>query len=285
MRRSFEKIWSYEREHFEPTEIKEAQGFLNELTQRVGEDLKERFPELPISPQLCRLKIEEFEELYPSEEFKKDLQKTYEIRKLQRIGRYLKEADKPGSEYFSPIGELAEKMINAVLWKALRNREIIVVGTTEFDDGVNKVDTLIVDSKEGLPICTIDDVADAEGERFKEKIEQVRRLNLKGGARVKYGIDFENGKLIKTKLTNLPQFYLAVAPANVMVAPEKMSLDLEKLTPYEQGMLQVLRKEIIDQLRLLEILKNPKYLKDYTQFERFKRRLEKAEEIFTQIAS
>jgi hypothetical protein len=101
-----------------------------------------------------------------------------------------------------------EEAIMVVLYNMLK-ADFLVVRAAKLDDYEAGVDMFIVNRTTGAVICAIDDVH-KEGEDDLKKQEKTKRIALKGGAEVKYGITSHNGQLKRTKLENLPVFYLGL---------------------------------------------------------------------------
>jgi hypothetical protein len=132
------------------------------------------------------------------------------------IARYKKDKEKGAS------GQL-EKAITGVFYKILKS-EYMVVRSATFDDYDNGVDNVIVNKRTGDVICAFDEVHGEKGQdRHDKKLEKVKKIAMRGGAKLKYGLSFENGTLIKKTLDNIPVFYLALSSDELKELLGKMS--------------------------------------------------------------
>ncbi len=125
-----------------------------------------------------------------------------------------------------------EQAIMLLFYKFLKD-EFLVVRSAVHDDYKAGVDNLIVNKKTGEVICAIDDFH--EGEHDRNKAEKTKRKAEKGGATVNFGLGVKNGKVIRTKLENLPVFYLGITSENFEALMQSMGSDINSpLSPKEQ---------------------------------------------------
>lgn len=103
-----------------------------------------------------------------------------------------------------------ELAVTVLLYKILKDR-YFVVRTSEYDDVVNGLDTLVIDKTTGIIVCGFDEVHDgSRGVLTEEKKDKILRKARKGGAKIRFGLKIENQKLARTYLENLPVFYLGL---------------------------------------------------------------------------
>jgi hypothetical protein len=122
-----------------------------------------------------------------------------------------------------------EMAIMALLYRMLKD-EFIVIRSAAHDDYTGGVDNLIVNKKTGDVLCAIDDVhTDDSGIEGRDpnrgKAEKIKKIAAKGGAKVKYGVTVENGRLKKSKLENIPVFYLGLTSEQLKELMSTMSFD------------------------------------------------------------
>ncbi len=103
-----------------------------------------------------------------------------------------------------------EMAITLLLSKMLGN-EFLVARTAPLDDYDNGVDNLILDYRTGEVVGAFDEVHQSDnGERLAKKKEKIHKVASRGGAKVKYGLKLENGKLTRAELRGVPVFYLGL---------------------------------------------------------------------------
>ncbi len=127
-------------------------------------------------------------------------------------------------------GEMTEKAITLLLDEIL-GEDFLVVRASSFDDYNNGVDNVILDKRTGNVVCGFDDVISRDKDDGSEKKdEKIKRIMSRGGAKLKYGLNFKEGGGLETKeLKNLPAFYLALSKDDLALALES----LEKGRPDE----------------------------------------------------
>jgi hypothetical protein len=142
-----------------------------------------------------------------------------------------------------------EMAVTALLHKVLGKR-YLVVRTADYDDYVGGVDNIIVDKETGVVICGFDDVHEGgDGERTQTKQEKVRKIAKKGGARLRFGLEFANGSLHRAALENLPVFYLGLSSEELIELTRNMSYSLsEKPTEMEVKIFSRLLESVRTQL-------------------------------------
>jgi hypothetical protein len=103
-----------------------------------------------------------------------------------------------------------EMAITLLLSKMLGN-EFLVVRTAPIDDYDNGVDNIILDYTTGEVVGAFDEVHQSDnGERLSKKKEKIQKVADRGGAKVRYGLKLENGKLTRAELSGVPVFYLGL---------------------------------------------------------------------------
>jgi hypothetical protein len=108
-----------------------------------------------------------------------------------------------------------EMAVTGLLHKILKD-DFLVVRASAFDDYKNGVDNIILNKRTGEAICAFDEVHEGgAGERTGEKIDKIKKVAIKGGARVRYGIKLEGKNLKRAEMTTLPVFYLGLKSAEL----------------------------------------------------------------------
>ena len=104
----------------------------------------------------------------------------------------------------------AEIAISILLHKVLHEKFLVVRAST-YDDYNGGVDNIVLNKETGEVICAFDEVHDSfGGKETNKKIEKIQKIALKGGAKARYGIQLENVVLTRSKMENIPVFYLSL---------------------------------------------------------------------------
>lgn len=122
----------------------------------------------------------------------------------------------------------------AVLDKILR-KLCLLLQTCLHDDGANKADAFAVND-DGALLAIFDNVADDSGQRYKDKKEQLEKINKEqGGTTLDYGITYdENRKVIMTQLKNIPLFHLSISNQDLRDGISGFETDPDKLSEHEK---------------------------------------------------
>ncbi len=102
-----------------------------------------------------------------------------------------------------------EMAVTLLLSRMLGNN-FLIVRTAPLDD-YNGMDNLILDFTTGEVVGAFDEVHEGgDGDRTEIKKAKIQKIANNGGARVRYGIKLEEGKLKRAKLEGVPVFYLGL---------------------------------------------------------------------------
>lgn len=135
-----------------------------------------------------------------------------------------------------------ELAVTSLFYKVLSKRYFIF-RPAKYDDYLNGIDNIIIDKETGSVICAFDEVHEGgDGDRTLVKQEKITKIARKGGARVRFGLAIEDGKLKRTKLENLPIFYLGLKTDELNSLMENMEYDLNKDPSLQE--LEIFRKLI-----------------------------------------
>lgn len=100
-----------------------------------------------------------------------------------------------------------EMAVTALFAKILKDH-FLVVRTASYDDYIHRVDNIILNRRTGEAICAFDEVHEGgQGERTDAKNEKVKKIAKKGGTEITYGLRLENGKLVRSRMKNIPVFF------------------------------------------------------------------------------
>ena len=122
--------------------------------------------------------------------------------------------------------QMAELAITVFLNKIIGDR-FIVVRSSKYDDYEHGVDNVLVDKQTGFVVCGFDQVLGmGDNDGSDKKREKVEKINLKGGARLEYGIKLdENQKIQISKMKNVPAFFLGLTKDDLISLVKNMSED------------------------------------------------------------
>jgi hypothetical protein len=118
-----------------------------------------------------------------------------------------------------------EMAVTALLSKILKD-DFLVVRTASYDDYRHGIDNIILNKRTGEVICAFDEVHEGgRGERTNAKIEKVKKIAKKGGTDIAYGLNLENGKLTRSRMKNIPVFFLGLKSEELMKLLSHMEYD------------------------------------------------------------
>ncbi|MFA5127987.1 MAG: hypothetical protein WC457_03225 [Patescibacteria group bacterium] len=146
-----------------------------------------------------------------------------------------------------------EMAVTGLLHKILKD-DFLVVRASAFDDYNNGVDNIILNKRTGEAICAFDEVHEGgAGERTGEKIDKIKKVAKKGGARVRYGMKLEKGKLKRAEMTTLPVFYLGLKSIELENLLGKMDFDPDSApTDVERVVFAKLTASLKEQKQILD---------------------------------
>ena len=153
----------------------------------------------------------------------------------------------------------AEMIITALLHKALKER-FLVVRASEFDDYLNGMDNLILDKQTGAVICAFDEVIENSNDEGKTspKIAKMQAKAEQGGAHAKYGFALEKGRLVRSKVSHIPVFYLNLKSSDLQNLTESLFASFDgEMTDIENEIFTHLVASIEEQKSMLEDLHLP----------------------------
>lgn len=194
-------------------------------------------------------------ELKDDKRFVKEMEKKWSQELNQTIEEFLENRE-------WKHGSLWEKAVTVIFNKILKS-DFIAVRASKFDDYHNGIDTLIIDKDTGEVICAFDEVsAEEESEIDINKHKKVEEQNEKGGAEIKYGITFKEGKPIKESIKNVPVFSLRLSGEELLDVLQKINFNsLEEISESELELFDKLMLSLekqIEEFKDIEIIKNRK---------------------------
>lgn len=104
------------------------------------------------------------------------------------------------------------EVATTLLFDKILGADFIIVRASTYDDYQNGADQLIIDKQTGAVICGLDDVIGNVGDDGgAKKAKKIKQKMDNGGAKIKYGATFEDGQLVRKKLSNIPLFYFSLS--------------------------------------------------------------------------
>jgi len=105
---------------------------------------------------------------------------------------------------------LTEMALTLMLHKFLKE-DFIVARSSSYDDYNNGVDNVLIDKRTGEVLCGFDEVMSKKGEINNQRKElKLKKIMSRGGAKIKYGAKFENGRLVRSAVDHIPAFYISL---------------------------------------------------------------------------
>ena len=223
--------------------LEDGLGKLNTVLIAISEKLKK---ENILVEDDCRIDMDYFKNLY-GDEVKKDKNKIGYAKRMNRFG--------VGGE-LNIIGEKLE-IIKTILFNKFLGEKFIIVRSSFYDDFLNGVDNIVIEKETGNLVCMFDEAT--KNTRSSKKHKKVMKINRKGGARLKYGLelrkDNETNKLSFNPIAvnNIPIFALLLKTEDVLkLEKEIISHPIDEISDYENKMFRYLIASVIPQMQLLE---------------------------------
>ncbi len=112
------------------------------------------------------------------------------------------------------------EMLFSYLMRESLGDEFLVVRASYYDDYENGVDYILLDKETGAVVCGIDQVwGRGADDGAGKKDEKMKSKMLAGGAKLKYGLSFdEKNSLCKKELKNIPVFFLGISNDDLLKA-------------------------------------------------------------------
>jgi hypothetical protein len=105
------------------------------------------------------------------------------------------------------LSELMEMAVMVILHKVLKD-DYVVCRANKYDD-YHGIDNIIVNKQTGDVLCTFDDVRDdTNAHGIYEWQKELHVEDSRGKSKMVYAFTFEENKLIRKEITNIPKFYL-----------------------------------------------------------------------------
>lgn len=116
------------------------------------------------------------------------------------------------------------EMATVVLLDKFFGDRFLVARASAYDDYENGVDNVLLDKETGAVICGFDQVVAMNGgDGSSKKEDKMRRILLKGGTKLEYGIALDDDKKIKReKLNHIPAFFLAINKGDLLSLLEEL---------------------------------------------------------------
>lgn len=237
---------------------------LNSYIYNLSERLKEQGV---VVRDDCRLEMEEYERVLSEREIKRDISYVDEMWEKFNPGLSKQEAKEIKSK---SKGEQLE-LLKTVMFDKFLGSDFIVARSSSYDDIANKVDNVILEKSTGSIVCALDEVGLSSGERYdKKRMEVLQRNVVNGGAKLKYGLKIEKGKVLpEASLKSLPIFYISLPGDLIEETINKLDSNPSKQTQHEKNVFSFFAASLWKQIILLEAMRNninPDLLKRVSHF-------------------
>ncbi|KKU68032.1 MAG: hypothetical protein UX89_C0008G0013 [Parcubacteria group bacterium GW2011_GWA2_47_16] len=172
-------------------------------------------------------------------------------------------------------GAKLEMLKTAIMHKHMGER-FIVVRASRYDDYANSVDNVLVDTESGHAICAFDEVSnnsfrsDNLARKTKEVLDrnfginaqikderQASEANRSEGAKLKYGIKLQDGKMTCEEVDHLPIFLLSL-DYDHLDEGQRTFINGEGKGIYETELFKYFLKTLSAQIQQLKLNLNPK---------------------------
>lgn len=172
-------------------------------------------------------------------------------------------------------GNVSEEVIFLMLNKALRD-QFVVARSCDYDDFENGTDLLLVDKNTGKTICAFDETVESKVNgnvmsRMDKKMDRAKsRLKSGRGMKVKYGVTFENDKMVLGQVDKIPPLFLALDKSDLQNLLQEMDFSMDSpISPSEKNVLSNLLNKMRNQMPILEVNAHPDFsleaVKDFIQ--------------------
>lgn len=140
------------------------------------------------------------------------------------------------------------EIATTLLFDKVLSDDFIIVRASAHDDYENGADQLIVDKRTGAVICGLDDVighnGDDGGEKKKKKIDDKMKS---GGAKIKYGVAMNDGRLERKSLRHIPIFYFSLSKSELNSLLEALASGSPDLAAAEKATYEKLVSSLLEQ--------------------------------------
>ncbi len=196
----------------------------------------------------CKINMEAYRDKYSPEELEKDYKYIEEAEKeFARMEGLTVEQWKKSKGKRN--GERFEQLKTVIFNRNFQNPDIIAIRASDYDDYKNSIDNIIINKNTGDIICALDAIAnDKNSKRYKEKEEKIKEINEKGGAKLKYGITFEDDKPVLKEIEGVNIFILSLSSWELREALENFGSG-----KFENKLFKEFGKQAIEQLQKLPL--------------------------------
>lgn len=190
-----------------PEQRKEIKGATQIVSQEINDSLNEKLlsADGTVSRKSFAFSEEEFKQHkeFITKKEEKWIRKKYKLKNNQPISEKIRhDWEKKQDERKS---ELMEMSVMIILHKVLKD-DYIICRANKYDD-YHGVDNIIVHKKTGVVLCAFDDVKDQAGGVYEWQKEEY--IDKFGSQTITYCPTFEDNKLVKKQINNIPKLYLS----------------------------------------------------------------------------
>ncbi len=216
---------------------------LRELLGEIAKILRNQ--QIPVDDE-CRVDMKSFSIIYGDPRIDLDIQRVRESKKGRNANNL--------EDRLLTDGERLE-VLKTIIFHKFLGEKFFVVRSSVYDDLTNNVDNLIVEKETGNIVCAFDEVS-SFGKDYEKKQNKVLYINLRGGARLKYGFISDGSLLILQGIKNIPIFYLSLSPEFIDKGIKKLSSNLNEISDFERKLIEYFLKILLNQIQQLKLIKS-----------------------------
>ncbi len=149
------------------------------------------------------------------------------------------------------------EMALTLVFHKILSEEFLVVRASQFDDYMNGVDYLIIDRKTGNVACSFDGFNSKAGDlKYAEKMYKTIDKAKKGGAKVKYGVSFEQNQgereIVRKPVEHVVPFNVSLSDDELQELLTGMETNINgAVTPVEKRVFETVMKSLEEQQKML----------------------------------
>ncbi len=191
-----------------------------------------------------RIDMDAFANIYSQGDARIDVDKV-KSRNVESVEKFASE--------FNVRGEKLE-MLKTALFNKFLGDKFIVIRSSSYDDAENGVDNLVLEKSTGNLICMFDEAV--RSGKFQGKLAKIKKINSRGGAKIKYGFRWEDNRAVLSKIKNVPIFALILSYDRLEKSFDQFVPSFEEKTDYEKYIFSMMINSLKPQIELLKQSQN-----------------------------
>lgn len=176
-----------------------------------------------------------------------DLQKKHNTKNQDKLLRILEREERMRD------GNISEDLLFLLLNKISGDRYMVMKSCMR-DDFSNGTDLLLVDTQTGAAICAFDATVSGFKTRKEKKNERVQERLKKGeGMNMKYGVTFNENKMILGEINQIPPLLLDLNRKQLITMLQKMDFNIDSsVSDIEQETIISLVSDVENQIKTFD---------------------------------